>query len=305
MELDPAKPFTAARARNAGFERLVAQCPETEFVQFLDGDCELRAGWIEAAERILREHADVAVVCGRRRERFPHASVYNRLCDIEWDTPIGEARACGGDALVRARAFRQVGGFDPTMIAGEEPDLCLRLARQGFRIVRIDAEMTVHDAAMTRWTQWWRRALRTGHTTAELLAKYGPASEHRRLRRALSTVFWAIGIPLAWLSLCVWAWIAGGLVPLAAAAIAPALALVIQFERIRRRSRRAGRSVADSRAYALSCVLAKWPEAWGMLLYFARRISGRTPRWIEYKDGSHGVDAPDRKWRRQVSSRLG
>jgi hypothetical protein len=46
---------------------------------------------------------------GRRRERFPEASVYNRLCDLEWDTSIGEARSCGGDFLARAGAFRDAG----------------------------------------------------------------------------------------------------------------------------------------------------------------------------------------------------
>ena len=35
----------------------------------------------------------VAVVCGRRRERLPEASVYNRLCDLEWDGPPGETEA--------------------------------------------------------------------------------------------------------------------------------------------------------------------------------------------------------------------
>jgi hypothetical protein len=31
--------------------------------------------------------------------------------------------------------------------AGEEPELCVRLRRRGWRILRLDAEMTRHDAA--------------------------------------------------------------------------------------------------------------------------------------------------------------
>ncbi|MEO0678525.1 MAG: hypothetical protein AAFZ02_13325, partial [Pseudomonadota bacterium] len=42
VELDLAIPFTAARARNAGFRALLARAPELDFVQFVDGDCELR-----------------------------------------------------------------------------------------------------------------------------------------------------------------------------------------------------------------------------------------------------------------------
>lgn len=293
VELDLSVPFTAARARNAGFERLLEAHPGTEFVQFLDGDCVLDPEWIETGLCALHERSDVAVVCGRRRERFPEASVYNRLCDVEWDTPVGRARACGGDALVRSSAFRKAGGYDPGMIAGEEPDLCLRLARHGYRIQRIDAEMTLHDAAMTRWTQWWKRALRTGHTTAELLSKYGTAPEHRRLRRALSDVAWAVVFPLVWIAILAWAIHARNFVALAVAVALPAVVYTVQLARIRRRCLRAGRSAADARVYALSCILAKWPETWGMLLYFARRASGKKARWIEYKDGPRGRVSPD------------
>jgi GT2 family glycosyltransferase len=207
---------------------------------------------------------------------------------VEWDTPPGETRACGGDALVRARAFRLVGGYDPAMIAGEEPDLCLRLSRHGFRILRLDAEMTLHDAAMTRWTQWWQRAVRTGHTTAELLAKHGAAPEHRRLRRALSALFWAVILPSAWLALFLWALHTRNALFSAAALVVPPLMYARPFARARRGCRRSVTRPADARAYAVSCVLAKWPETWGMLLYLARRLSGRRARWIEYKDGPRG-----------------
>lgn len=284
IELDLSAPFTAARARNAGFERVMEVAPGTEFVQFVDGDCELDPAWLDIAARALSAEPELAVVCGRRRERFPGASLYNRLCDVEWDTPVGEARACGGDALVRTAAFRLVGGYDPAMIAGEEPDLCLRLIRSGFRIQRIDAEMTLHDAAMTRWTQWWHRAVRTGHTAAELLAKYGAAPEHLRLRRALSALSWAVVYPLAWLALFLWAQSSGSRLLGAAALFAPALAYARLFLRIRRHYLSAGRSRADAQTYAASCILAKGPETWGMLLYLGHRLMGRQPRWIEYKD---------------------
>ena len=97
VELDLSTPFTAARARNAGFAHLLQKDAQLEFVQFVDGDCEVVEGWIGSALAQLEAQSDVAVVCGRRRERFPEQSIYNRLCDMEWDTPIGEAKACGGD----------------------------------------------------------------------------------------------------------------------------------------------------------------------------------------------------------------
>ncbi|MCZ7679546.1 MAG: hypothetical protein M5U28_12595 [Sandaracinaceae bacterium] len=99
-----------------------------------DGDCEVVPGWLETARARLEERGELAVVCGRRRERRPRASgVSNLLCDVEWDTPIGDARACGGDAMMRLDALLSVGGFDETLIAGEEPELCVSLRRAGWK----------------------------------------------------------------------------------------------------------------------------------------------------------------------------
>src|SRR5688572_2789096 len=121
-------PFTAARARNAGFRRLRETRPGLTYIQFIDGDCELVEGWLEKAAAFLEAHPDVAVVAGRRRERSPERSIYNTLCAIEWDShPHGEARACGGDAMMRVDALAAVNGYRPDLIAGEEPELCIRL----------------------------------------------------------------------------------------------------------------------------------------------------------------------------------
>ena len=166
IELSNERPFTAARARNAGARRLLEIDPRINLVQFIDGDCELQAGWTEKAMKFLSSNPEVAVVCGRRRERHPERSRYNQLCDLEWDTPVGTAVACGGDAFVRVAAFNEVGGFSEDLIAGEEPDLCFRLRRAGWRIFRMDAEMTLHDADMTRASQWWQRSVRSGYATA-------------------------------------------------------------------------------------------------------------------------------------------
>jgi len=293
LSLAGPRAFTAARARNAGFEHLMELAPATEFVQFLDGDCELAPGWLERATQLLRTRPEVVVVCGRRRERHPAASRYNRLCDIEWDTPIGEARACGGDALMRTSALRAVGGYTGDMIAGEEPELCLRLARRGGHILRLAAEMSRHDAAMTRWTQWWQRALRTGHTSAELLARHGATREHGRLRRASSAVVWAVALPLAATALAWWGVATERRALLAAALLVPGLLYLLLFERVRRRYRARGLAAPHARLQACSCLLAKWPECQGLLLYALRRVLRREAHWIEYKDAPHASRALD------------
>jgi GT2 family glycosyltransferase len=172
VELDMSRPFSAARARNAGYERLKAIAPGVRHVMFLDGDCEVADGWLDRARAELEARPEAAVVCGRRRELFPEQSIYNRLADLEWDTPIGEAIACGGDSVIRLEAFEAVGGFDPTAAAGEEPELCQRLRRAGWTVWRVDAEMTRHDLAMTRFRQWWRRHYRSGYNGLDILTRF-------------------------------------------------------------------------------------------------------------------------------------
>lgn len=195
VELDTSIPFTAARARNAGYARLRELHPDLALVQFVDGDCEIRASWLHAASAFLAEHADVGMVAGRRRERFPEATPYNRLADMEWDTPIGDATEVGGDALIRCAVFDAIGGYDPSLIAGEDPEMCLRVRRAGHRVVRLDEEMTLHDADMHRFTQWWKRATRAGHAYAESAHMHGRGPERYRVKELRSIVFWGGAVP--------------------------------------------------------------------------------------------------------------
>lgn len=269
VDLDLSIPFTAARARNAGLERLRERAPELEFVQLLDGDCQLAPGWIEAALEELRRDPQLAIVCGRRRELHPDASPYNRLCDMEWDTPTGDA-FCGGDALVRVAALREVGGFDGGLIAGEEPELCFRLRARGWRIRRIERDMTFHDAAMMRVGQWWRRAERAGHAYAEVSTAHPPFW----VRETRSSLAWGLALPLV-------AAVAG------AATGGRGLALLagypILWARVLVRRHRPGETLGHRALYATSCVAAKFAESAGVLRFWWFRSRGRRSRIIEYK----------------------
>ena len=274
VELDMSVPFTAARARNEGFRRLRELTPALRFVQFVDGDCEVCPGWLQAARAQLESRPDVAVVCGRRRERYPESSVYNRLCDVEWDTPVGEAKSCGGDALMRADVVHAVGGYDPGVIAAEDDELCLRIRRAGWTVLRIDAPMTVHDAAMTRASQWWKRAVRCGFAYACGASLHGRGPERHFVRERRRAVVWGIGVPAVSLLA---AWSTGGLSLLLLAAYP--LQLARTYRGLRRRVPR--RRLALE--YATSCVLSKFPEALGVLRFLARRVRGGSARIIEYK----------------------
>lgn len=270
VTLDMSRPFTAARARNAGLAQIRETGQTPDFVQFMDGDCELQPGWLDKAVAALEADPKLGVVFGRRRERFPDATIYNRFCDWEWDVPLGEVRSCGGDALMRLAALDAVGGYNPAMIAGEEPELCVRLRAAGWTIRRIDAEMTLHDAAMTRFSQFWARARRAGHAWAEGAALHGGPPERHSVSEMRKALLWGALVPI-------------GIVLLALLVSPWALALfsVYPARAIRFGLREGGTGEAWERAWLLS--LGKFPEAMGVLEFHIRRLLGRPRGLIEYK----------------------
>jgi len=276
VELDPQPGLSAARARNAGAERLTELFPTIEYVQFVDGDCEVDADWIDEAVAFLDGHPKAAVVCGRRREISPEATLYNRLADIEWDTPVGRAASCGGDALMRLAVFNEAGGYNPDQIAGEEPELCIRLGMAGHEIYRINAEMTRHDANLTRFSQWWTRNVRSGHASLELLFRHGRDAGPNRARRIRSIVVWSLG-PLV-LALFFWAVIGrfAGLLPLGLYGLAALKASRGELAR--------GRMRSHAFLYGAACTVGKFPELQGCLRYLRNRLVGRERNaLIEYK----------------------
>ena len=274
VELDLSTPFTAARARNAGFDHLLSTEPQLDYVQFVDGDCEIVEGWIDRAEKELEANPNIAVVCGRRRERFPEQTIYNQLCDIEWNTPVGETKACGGDSMMRVKAFQQVGGFNPTLIAGEEPELCVRLRQNGWKIFRLDAEMTLHDAQMTRLGQWWKRATRAGHAYAEGSWLHGGEPERHWVKETRSIWLWGLFIPLLALGT---AWLTHGL------SLLLLLVYPLQFIRTFLSLRRQNLSSKSAALYALSCTVGKFAQVEGALSFLRTRLNGRQSTLIEYK----------------------
>jgi len=272
VELDLSVPFTAARARNAGFEALLSMNPSLDYVFFVDGDCEVMPGWLEAAHHFLDERPEVAVVSGRRRERYPEKSFYNKLCAMEWeDYPFGETTACGGDALMRVAAFRGVNGFRPDLICGEEPELCIRLLHAGWQIWRLQLDMTLHDAAMYRFGQWWRRTVRAGYAFAQGAALHGASPQRLWVKESRRAWLWGLLLPAITLLVC-------GLI--GSAGVLLVLIYPLQVLRVTLRGRR---SFRENLLQATAQIFGRFPEAVGLLKFMLDRWRQLQPQLIEYK----------------------
>lgn len=268
VDLDMGQPFTAARARNAGYCAAKKLWPCLKFVQFVDGDCMVDAAWLETAWRSMQAWPEAAIVFGRRRERNCNHSVYNALCDREWDGVAGRSLECGGDAFVRTRAFEDAGMYRSSLIAGEEPELCVRLRSKGWTVWRLDCEMTLHDANMTTLRQWWLRNRRAGYAFAEVSILHWRSPHGIWRRSLLRSVGWGGALPLA---------AAAGFAHPAAFAL---LALYpAQVVRIAAHEKFHGAGWRNG----FFDVLGKFAEFHGVATWFANRLIGRHQKIIEYK----------------------
>lgn len=195
IELASKRP-SAAAGRNAGW-----RATEAPFVLFLDGDTLLAPDFVAHSLPLFDDPA-LAAVSGHRRESNPQQSWYVRALDLDWIAPAGLADYCGGDALIRRAALDAVGGYDETLIAGEEPEMCWRMRQVGWAIRRTDAPMTLHDLAITRLSQYWQRAVRTGHAYAEISQRLAASndplwSDVARANLKRGGLFLAIALTLA------------------------------------------------------------------------------------------------------------
>lgn len=275
VDLDMSRPFTAARARNEGFEQLMRLHDSLQYVHFVDGDCSLVEGWLDEAVDLLESHDDWIAVCGYRRERYPEHSIYNRWCDLEWvQAPVGEVDAIGfgGEVLIRVAAFRQVGGYNADIIAAEDSELAARLVATGGRVVRVDRTMTYHDADIRTLGQWWSRSVRCGHAYVEVASRLPETGVFRRHVRSL--VLWGVVMPVAALLFLFTAPVLFGLV----------LAVyAFQILRIARSMDSTRFPLRHRLLWGVSCLVSQVPKVQGFVKFVRNRRSGTQQTIIEYK----------------------
>jgi glycosyltransferase involved in cell wall biosynthesis len=268
IAVHPKRP-TAALGRNAGWRAASA-----EFVLFLDGDTILNPAFVKEALRNLDE--TTAIVWGHRREINIQGSIYNRTLDLDWIYPPGITEFCGGDALMRRAVLEQVGGFDETLIAGEEPEMCRRIRSHGWKIRHIDFPMTGHDLAMTKWSQYWRRATRAGYAYAEVSQRFRGSglpfweedARRNRNRALVLIVLCLLGLTGWWQFLIV---------------LALFSALVL---RTAAKTRWKSPSLYTRLLYGVHSHLQQIPIFVGQLQYWNDRRAGKVRGLIEYKGAS-------------------
>ncbi len=267
VELDRSKAFSAARARNEGFDALLQLNPNIKFVHFIDGDCELDRNWLPEALQAFKHNSKIAVVCGRLREKFRNTSVYMRLCDMDWYRPPGRVDSCGGIATFRRTVFEDNDGFNSSLIAGEEPELCSRIRSSELEILCLNVEMGTHDSGMVSFSQWWTRCVKVGFGYMSGSNWGGWKKQYK------SSVFWGLLLPLFILMTLT----STSFLSLLLLALYP-----VQIYRVFKGVKGDNLSKRDCFVYAFYCILSKFPESQGLLLFYIKKITARHVM-IQYK----------------------
>jgi GT2 family glycosyltransferase len=278
IEVEPERPC-AAVGRNAGW-----RAADAPYVLFLDGDTILDPNFVRtglaAFENGPGSHeSDIAVVFGHRREIATDDSIYNRVLDLDWIWPLGELDFCGGDALIRRSALEAVDGYDDTLIAGEEPDMCRRMRGLGWRILHIDAPMTGHDMAMHSFGQYWRRATRTGHAYSEVSARFADTDEQFWTADSKRNYIHAAVVAATPVAVVLGATVMRPAIPVLGAAAFWTAVIV----RSTRRTAWKQAPAATRVAYAVHSHVQQVPIAVGQLTERSLRRRGRRQGLIEYK----------------------
>jgi cellulose synthase/poly-beta-1,6-N-acetylglucosamine synthase-like glycosyltransferase len=264
----------AAKARNAGW-----RASSAPLVFFLDGDTIVHPDFLTKAMESLRTK-EIGVVWGHRRELKPRQSIYTGVLDLDWIWPAGDSLFCGGDALMRRSVLEATGGFDDTLIAGEEPELCRRIREMGYRILHIDCQMTGHDLAVTRFRQYWNRSVRTGHAYAEIASRFQRtrdplwlAEQRRNIVQGLGYAILILGsVAIGIARLTLW--------PLAITV----LIFVLLAVRTAMRNRSRTSSLKLLFAHGIHSHLQQIPILLGQAGYWWSRFAGKRRHLIEYRE---------------------
>lgn len=260
VELSPDEPLGPALGRNRGFEVLTQEHPNLRYVMFVDGDCELVPGWLQAGRSFLETHPEYGIVTGRLRERQRDRNAYHRLADMEWDQPPGDIEASGGIMMARVQTWMDAGGQNPAMPAGEEKEFFRRALSAGWKARRLDHDMALHDIDMERFEQWWTRAVRTGHSWMQ------GAWIHRdpeNLRHLASIGLYGVALP---------GFAFGGALPSLGLSLTSLLAYRRLYRRVRADRIALGDSAEDARLYAAATVAGKIAGAVGAAKFLLRTL---------------------------------
>jgi glycosyltransferase involved in cell wall biosynthesis len=170
--VDAAARRGAAYARNAG-----AAAARGENLAFCDADDEVAPGWLAAVGTALRRHE--AVACRTELRKLNSGATGSARGAVQRDGlqyygyPPFLPYSGGGQLALRRRVFEALGGFDETLLACEDTDLCWRLQLAGYRL-SFARDAVIHARLRDNPRDMCRQARCWGEWNVALYKKFRP-----------------------------------------------------------------------------------------------------------------------------------
>lgn len=139
IRLSAGKRLCASAGRFVGTQYATGQ-----YIVFLDSDMELLGGWLERAIRLLERRPDIAVVSGIQVDTGGGMGDQRLVAGGCSEDSFAEARFAGSAAMFRREVLAKAGTWNPHIVSDEEPELCLRIRRAGYRIVQLNSLSVRH-----------------------------------------------------------------------------------------------------------------------------------------------------------------
>lgn len=254
---------SAAKARNQG-----ARLARAEFIQFVDGDTTLEAGWTAHGLGVLRPAPRLAGIAGALKESMPDRNLYHRVLDLDWPSSTGPVPFVGGNAMYRRSALLDVGGFDECLGLGEEPELGVRLRERGWTLRQLSRPMARHDVDISRFADYLGQMYGNGVACGRVVRATGGLHRGFWRDRFLGLMAWAATLFLVPLLALLAALQSPALGAIVGSAYFVGLVVLIGSKACAFVQR--GLPLSAALAYALHTYFSKLPRALGALHGFAK-----------------------------------
>jgi glycosyltransferase involved in cell wall biosynthesis len=158
----------ASVARNAG-----GAVARGDVLAFIDADCLLPADWLQGVAEVLADGNVVAVSAAMS----PPQATESWVARAWHELTVPEARDRDAAWLpsfnlaVRAQVFRDVGGFDESLVTCEDVELSLRLRRHG-RLRNTAGAAVAHSGSSQSLSEFFRREAWRSRGALTMLRRY-------------------------------------------------------------------------------------------------------------------------------------
>ncbi|MHB1766172.1 MAG: glycosyltransferase family 2 protein [Gammaproteobacteria bacterium] len=155
--------------RNAGLA-----AAKGEFVAYVDGDCTVPATWLQAAIGLLQSDQSIGAVGGPCLSPADGTWVERSIVPSAIESGLARrVKAIATSSFIaRTSLLRDIGGFDETLISGEDDDMSNRIRSRGLALVSTSDCHIVHHGYPQTWQDMLKKEIWHGSHHIEVRTEF-------------------------------------------------------------------------------------------------------------------------------------